>query len=96
MKHLCVSLLVSVVLVAWSATPAFAEKGCGDVSKDTAVNSIDATIILQVDAGIYDHGIIFLDMWDPFDDDMITSRDALLVLQYDAGFIPALTTCYGP
>lgn len=73
-----------------------AEKGCGDVNKSGVADTIDAAIILQVDAGLYNPGKILLNMWDPYDDNMIDARDALLILQYDAGIINTLDGCYGP
>ena len=33
--------------------PAHADKGCADVNKNGSVDSVDASIILQVDAGPY-------------------------------------------
>jgi len=84
------------LLVAALVSPAHAQKGCGDVDKSGATDSVDAAIILQLDAGLYDPGLILLNMWDPYDDNVIDSRDALLVLQYDAGIIDDLPDCYGP
>jgi hypothetical protein len=89
------ALIASAVLLAAIASPAFASKGCGDVNKDGVVNSLDAVIILQVGAAIYDPGLILFDMWDLDEDGAITSVDALLVLQYEAQLTIELPECYG-
>jgi hypothetical protein len=83
-----------LALFFYLAHAAHAEKACADVNKNGSVDSIDAVIILQVDAGLYDPGLILLNMWDPSGDDEISSLDALLVLQHDAGLIEALEGCY--
>jgi hypothetical protein len=88
--------IIAAALLAAVVLPAHAEKGCADVNKDGIADTIDAAIILQVDAGLYDPGLILQNMWDPHDDNIIDSRDALLVLQYDAGIINTLDGCYGP
>jgi hypothetical protein len=96
MKRTITGLALVAMLYACLVTSAHAEKSCADVNKDGTVGSVDAAIILQVDAGLYDPGLILLNMWDPYDDNMIDSRDALLVLQFDAGIIDELDDCYGP
>jgi hypothetical protein len=90
------ALLLSFVGSSLLAPDAHAQKGCGDVNKSGQTDSVDAAIILQLDAGLFDPGVILLSMWDPSDDGDIDSIDALLVLQYDAGIIDSLDGCYGP
>lgn len=96
MKRTILGLLLVIGLLVPVAQRVHADKACADVNKNGVVDSVDAAIILQVDAGLYDPGLILLNMWDVYDDNMVDSRDALLVLQYDAGIIHTLHGCYGP
>lgn len=58
----------------------------GDVNEDGVVDSRDALLILQYDAGLIEEPA----MADLNDDGVVDSRDALLILQYDAGMIESL------
>ena len=92
MKRAFLGLALALALLV-GTTPAFAQKGCADTNKDAVVNSVDATRILQVVAGIYDPGDILLHMWDADGDGHIESTDATIVLQYDAGLLDELPPC---
>jgi hypothetical protein len=70
--------------------PTVAAKACGDVNDDGNVNSIDATILLQLKAGLIEpEDVANLDSGDVNNDGDITSVDAALVLQLEAGLIDA-------
>ena len=56
---------------------------------DSFVNSIDATLVLQYDAGILE-SLQHPEVADVNADSSVNSLDAQLVLQYDAGFVPTL------
>jgi hypothetical protein len=60
------------------------------VNDDGNVNSIDATILLQLKAGLIEpEDVANLDSGDVNNDGDITSVDAALVLQLEAGLIDA-------
>ena len=61
----------------------------GDVNCVGGVNTIDATIILQIDAGLIS-SVICLRNGDVNGDGSINSIDATLILQFDAGLIGSL------
>ncbi len=61
----------------------------GDVGCDGSVNSIDAALILQLDAGLID-SLACQDAADVNEDGAINAIDAALVLQFDAGLIERL------
>jgi hypothetical protein len=84
MKRIAVAAFVAAAIAARVALPAHANV-CGDVNKSGAIDSVDALLILQVDAGIYEPEELGLLLWDAFPDGAVDSRDALIVLQYDAG-----------
>ena len=58
----------------------------GDPNGDGVVNSIDALLILQFNAGL----VGSLANADANHDGMVNSLDAALVLQFAAGLIPSL------
>jgi hypothetical protein len=95
LRRALLALVAAAVLLAATAWPSYASKGCGDVNKDGTVNALDVVLILQVGAKLYDPGLILFDMWDLDEDGAITSIDALLVLQYEAQLIAELPDCYG-
>ena len=84
-----------------------AEKVLGDANCDTTVNSVDASVILQLEAGLlwpnrysppFDPAPI---LPCPFNADVrgggdITSVDAALILQYSAGLLPQLQRLVTP
>jgi hypothetical protein len=73
-----------------SATPA-RPTGYGDVNLDHDVNSIDALLILQVEAGLIPRPMPPANTnADVNRDDAINALDALLIEQYIAGLIPHL------
>jgi len=61
----------------------------GDVNCDTAANSIDATLVLQFDAGLVD-ALDCQQNGDVNGDASVDSLDAALILQFDAGLIDSL------
>jgi hypothetical protein len=65
-------------------------KECGDVNDDGAVDSVDASLILQLKAGLID-SLPNADSADVNGDGEITSVDAALLLQFSAGLIPSLS-----
>jgi hypothetical protein len=72
-----------------TATPTPAPANNGDVNKNGTTNSIDASLILQLEAGI----IAALDHPENADTNqngVINSIDATLILQLEAGLIPGL------
>ena len=100
-----VPLLIALSLVSASAPSALAGGGgqvrpCGDARRTFTVDSVDALLILQVDAGLVPAPPVshsFIEDWLFFNanlDDTINSLDALLVLQYTAGFVAQLPNCY--
>jgi len=99
MQRVVLALALSVGLafaVFGSSTPATANKGCADTNKDGVINAIDAALILQADAGLYDPGLILLHMWDANDDLEINAIDAAVILQYDAGLLDVVPVCATP
>jgi hypothetical protein len=63
---------------------------CGDVNDDGAVDSVDASLILQLKAGLID-SLPKAAAADVNGDGEITSVDAALLLQFSAGLIPSLS-----
>jgi len=61
----------------------------GDAGCDGAVNSIDATLVLQLDAGLID-SLACAENGDVNGDRSVNSLDAALILQFDAGLIGSL------
>ena len=61
----------------------------GDVSCDGRVNSIDAALVLQRDAGLLSQ-LPCSENADVNLDGLVNSLDAALILQHDAGFLPTL------
>ena len=98
--------VVLAALLAIPMAPALAggpnpiARPCGDANEDFAVNSLDALLALQVDAGLLKAppmSYSFIEDWLFFNanlDKTINSLDALLVLQYDAGYVEQLPNCY--
>jgi hypothetical protein len=63
----------------------------GDVNGDGEVNSVDAALILQVEAGLIDlEDLEFPNNADVNEDDEVNSVDSALILQFEAGFIDSL------
>jgi hypothetical protein len=91
MKRTVAGLALAVVLLAAPATRTEADGPCGAFNADGVVNAVDAAIILQVVADLYDPGVFLLNKVDLDQDVMLTSIDAQLVLQYDAGLLDQLT-----
>ncbi len=92
-RTLAGTTLVAVLAILVWATPASSNtppQTEGDVNCDKVTNSIDATLILQVDAGLIDTvscaGVADLNL-----DGVIDSLDATIVLQITAGLC-----CAGP
>ena len=83
------AFLVVVIALAAAGRPAFAGQVTGDVNCTGGVNSIDATIILQLDAGLIS-SVICIQNGDVNGDGAINSLDATLILQLDAGLISVL------
>jgi hypothetical protein len=61
----------------------------GDVNCTGGVNTIDAALVLQLDAGLIG-SVICLQNGDVNGDGSVNSLDALLILQFDAGLIGSL------
>ena len=72
-----------------TATPTPTPLPPGDASCDGDVNSIDATLILQYDAGLTD-ALACEDAADVNNDGGVNALDAALILQFDAGLIDSL------
>lgn len=64
--------------------PAWQPLLAGDANCGDGVNSIDAVLILQFDAGLL-HSVACRDLADVNHDGRVDSRDAALILQYSAG-----------
>jgi hypothetical protein len=77
------------------ATPWFR----GDANCDSEINSIDAALVLQLDADLLD-SVPFAFGADANEDGNIDSADAMLILQYHAGLVtgrkPDLCVTVGP
>lgn len=58
----------------------------GDVNNDGGIDNLDASIILQYDAGLVDLSIPN-EAGDTNHDDTVDNLDAVLILKYDAGLI---------
>lgn len=58
----------------------------GDVNGDGSIDNLDASIILQYDAGILSDAIPS-ELGDTNNDGMVDNLDAVLILKYDAGLI---------
>jgi hypothetical protein len=71
-------------------TPTPEPDNCGDVNDDGAVDSVDASLILQLKAGLID-SLPKAAAADVNGDGEITSVDAALLLQFSAGLIPSLS-----
>ena len=71
-------------------TPTTPAKACGDVNDDGQVNSVDASLILQLKAGLIS-SLVNEESGDVNGDGNLTSVDAALILQLDAGLIPSLS-----
>jgi len=61
----------------------------GDVNLDKVVNNLDATVVLQYDAGIVDLDVT-KGAGDVNDDSKVNNLDATEILKYDAGIINSL------
>jgi hypothetical protein len=107
MPALLRSFTAAILLVPGALAPAgtaFAgevvARPCGDANHDFVTNSIDALVVLQVDAGLLPAPPVSYDTdadWLFFNADLvdpINSLDALVILQFDAGHIPELRDCY--
>lgn len=62
----------------------------GDVNLDEWVDSLDAALILQYDAGLIELSAEQLDLADVDKDGWVDSIDAAMILKYDAGIIEKL------
>ena len=83
----CLALLLGGTTSASSAP--------GDANCDGRVDSIDAAIVLQHNAGLV-ATVGCSQKADVNGDGRVDSRDAALILQYQAGLIPSLGTPHGP
>jgi hypothetical protein len=98
---LAMTVLLSMGLALGLRAAHSAEKLLGDANCDLTVNSLDATFVLQFDAGFLwpNRSNTYIDhapaLPCPFNADVrgdgnITSLDAALILQYTAGLLPQL------
>jgi len=63
----------------------------GDVNGDGHVDSVDAALILQAEAGLIDlEDLAFPNNGDVNQDDVVNSIDSQLILQFEAAQIPSL------
>ena len=89
---LAVAALIAAVLL-WPkpgpATAGLAPPLFGDVNCDESVNSIDAALVLQLNAGLLS-SLACADNADVNADGSINSIDAALILQYTAGLVSSL------
>ena len=85
--HTC-ALTTAGAVVCWG-NDWYRQLGLGDVNGDSFVNSIDATLVLQFDAGILE-SLEHPELADVNADSSVNSLDAQLVLQYDAGLVQNL------
>ena len=99
MKSLLLRALVIAALlipIAGAATRE-AQAGynlCGDPTNDGVVNSLDALLILQVNAGLTMLPLPATDAADVDNNGTVGARDASLILQYSAGLLDSLDTCF--
>ena len=81
---------ITVGLLAILTTPASAGvQPAGDANCDGIVSSLDAVIVLQVDAGLLDRAPCHLQADASFDG-VVNSLDAAIILQFSAGLIGSL------
>jgi hypothetical protein len=73
-----------------TATRTPVAKACGDVNDDGHVNSIDAALILQLEAGLLS-SLVNMPSADVNHDGHVNSVDAALILQLEAGLITTLS-----
>jgi hypothetical protein len=73
-----------------TATRTPVAKACGDVNDDGQVNSIDAALILQLEAGLLS-SLVNMPSADVNHDGHVNSVDAALILQLEAGLITTLS-----
>jgi hypothetical protein len=69
-------------------------KACGDVNDDGDVNSVDAALILQLNAELIS-SLRNEPSGDVNDDGDVNSVDAALILQFEAGMITELSCAGG-
>jgi hypothetical protein len=67
---------------------------CGDPTNDGVVNSLDALLVLQVNAGLLMLPLPAIGVADVDNNGSVTARDASLILQYSAGLIESLNACF--
>lgn len=99
MKSLLVRALVVAVLIVPIAGAATREAQagfnlCGDPTNDGVVNSLDALLILQVNAGLTMLPLPATGAADVDNNGSVGARDASLILQYSAGLIDSLDACF--
>jgi hypothetical protein len=78
-------VLIPVVGTADAALGGTAEFN-GDANCDLQIDSLDAALVLQYDAGLVGQ-LPFLPAADPSKDGIVNSKDAALILQFHAGLI---------
>lgn len=61
----------------------------GDANCDMILSAIDASLLLQLEAGFVEH-VACIHIADVTGDGLVDSRDATLILQFVAGFIAEL------
>ena len=86
-RRIAYPLATSVLAVAASLANSSAEgENLGDVNCDGRVNSVDASLVLQKDAGLVDE-LACEEAGDVNTDNQLNAVDAALILQYDARLI---------
>lgn len=102
MRQFAIGIVAAAALVLSIGTPAAeASFQCGDVNADGSIDSVDALLVLQIDAGLIGPEDVLgkveagrvLTAGDVNSDGSLNSLDGLLILQHVAGLIPTLDGC---